>query len=210
MIRTHSISIPPAAVLAIVAPTQGVNTLDIERLARAVGTRVVRARAWANTSTLFPCLDAVGVVTVVIIPYAPEPQPRPSSGLIGAVRNYLDLRRMICTRLEVVGPSYVSIAVEAQVTITPGVAASAVQSAVLAVLDAFLDPLTGGPAGLGWPFGRSVYRAEILQKITTVPGVDFVTGLRLTADNSEPQCGDIPICPTWLVSSGAHVIEVSS
>ena len=40
-------------------------------------------------SALSPCLDAVGVVTVVIIPFIPEPQPRPSSGLIAAV---LDVR----------------------------------------------------------------------------------------------------------------------
>jgi hypothetical protein len=203
--------IPGAKVLAVGAPTQGVNSLDIERMARTVpGTRIARVRAWASRSALLPCLDAEGVVTVVIIPYIPEPQPQPSPGLIAAVRDYLDLRRMICMRLEVVGPTYVSIAVQAKVTVAVGVSASAVQAAIVALLDAFLDPLQGGPLGLGWPFGRSVYRAEILEKIAAVPGVDFVTGLALVADAGQPQCGDIPICPTWLVSPGAHVIEVSS
>jgi hypothetical protein len=203
--------IPGAKVLAIGAPTQGVNTLDIEGMARTVpGTRIARVRAWASRSALLPCLDAEGVVTVVIIPFIPEPQPQPSAGLIAAVWDYLDLRRMICMRLEVVGPSYISIAVYAKVTVAIGVSASAVQSAIVAVLDAFLDPLQGGPQGLGWPFGRSVYRAEILEKIAAVPGVDFVTDLALVADAGQPQCGDITICPTWLVSPGAHVIEVSS
>jgi hypothetical protein len=203
--------IPSAKVLAIGAPTRGVNTLDIERMARTIpGTRIARVRAWASRSALVPCLDAEGVVTVVIIPYIPEPQPQPSSGLIAAVWDYLDLRRMICMRMEVVGPSYVSISVHAKVTVAVGVSASAVRSAIVAVLDGFLDPLQGGPLGLGWPFGRGVYRAEILEKIAAVPGVDFVTGLALVADAGQPQCGDIPICPTWLVSPGAHVIEVSS
>lgn len=203
--------IPSAKVLAIGTPTQGVNSLDIERMARTVpGARIARVRAWASRSALLSCLDAEGVVTVVIIPYVPEPQPQPSSGLIAAVRDYLDLRRMICMRLEVVGPSYVSISVQAKVTVAVGVSAVATRSAILTVLDTFLDPLQGGPQGLGWPFGRSVYRAEILEKIAAVPGVDFITGLTLVADAGQPQCGDIPICPTWLVSPGAHVIEVSS
>jgi baseplate J-like protein len=203
--------IPSAKVLAIGARTQGVNTLDIERLARTIpGTRIARVRAWASRSALFPCVDAEGVVTVVIIPFVPEPQPQPSPGLLAAVRDYLDLRRMICMRLEVVGPSYVSIAVHAKVTVAVGVSASAIQSAIVAVLDAFLDPLQGGPRGLGWPFGRSVYRAEILEKMAAVPGVDFITGVTLVADAGQPQCGDIPICPTWLISPGTHLIEVSS
>jgi hypothetical protein len=203
--------ISSAKVLAIGAPTQGVNSLDIERMARTIpGTRIARVRAWASRSALLPCLDAEGVVTVVIIPYIPEPQPQPSAGLIAAVLDYLNLRRMICMRLEAVGPSYVSIAVQAKVTVAVGVSASAIQSAIVAVLDAFLDPLQGGPQGLGWPFGRSVYRAEILEKIAAVPGVDFVIGLALVSDGGQPQCGDIPICAHWLVSPGAHIIEVSS
>ena len=77
-------------------------------------------------------------------------------------------------------------------------------------LKAYLDPLTGGPAGLGWPFGRSVYRAEILQLIANTPGVDFVVSISLTADGGTPQCGDIALCPTYLVSSGQHQITVTA
>ncbi len=203
--------IPRTQVVAIPAPTNAVNSLDIERMALTVpGTRVARARAWHNTSHTFPCLDAPGVVTLVIIPAMPVPMPQPSTGLKSAVFRDLDLRRMICTRLEVVGPSYVVVTVEAQVAVLIGADPNPTRQAVIATLNNFLDPLIGGPLGLGWPFGRSVYRAEILEKIAEVQGVDYVTNLRLVADSGQPQCGDLQICPTWLVAPGKHKIEVVS
>jgi hypothetical protein len=104
----------------------------------------------------------------------------------------------------------VVLTVTASVTALTGANASTVQSSVLTALDDFLNPLTGGPAKLGWPFGRSVYFAEILQLIASVPGVDHVDSMTLTADSGTPQCGDITLCPTFLVSSGTHQIQVAT
>ena len=72
-----------------------------------------------------------------------------------------------------------------------------------------LDPRQGGPDGRGWPFGRDVYRSEILQLIDGVTGVDHVLELTLSAGSGEPSCGNLPLCPTWLVTHGEHQIEVS-
>src|SRR5208282_4978675 len=105
-------------------------------------------------------------------PDMPIAEPEPSPGLIAAVKAYLDRRRVICTRIEVAAPTYVVITVSASVAALTGANAATVQSGVLSALDAFLNPLTGGPAQLGWPFGRNVYYAEILQLIANVPGVD--------------------------------------
>src|SRR5207244_2815255 len=59
-------------VKALAAPTRAVNDIDIERLALDVpGTRVARARAWPELHPAYPCLQAPGVVTVVIIPDMP-------------------------------------------------------------------------------------------------------------------------------------------
>jgi hypothetical protein len=203
--------IPKSQVLALPAPSQAVNLLDTERLALQVpGTVVARARAWPDTDPALPGLHATGVVTVVVLPDMPIAEPTPSAGLIAAVKRYLDRRRVICTRIEVAAPMYVVITVTASVTLLTGSSTTAVQTAILAALANFLSPLTGGPAGLGWPFGRSVYNAEILQLIANVPGVDYVSSLSMTADSGTPQCGDIALCPTFLVASGAHQIQVLS
>ena len=201
--------IPKSEVLALPAPTQAVTSLDTERIALAVpGTVVARARAWTDTDPNLPGLHATGVVTIVILPDMPVPEPMPSAGLIAAVKRYLDRRRVVCTRLEVAAPVYVVITVSATVQLLVGASRSAVQAAILAALDNFLSPLTGGPAGLGWPFGRFVYRAEILHLLANVPGVDHVNSMTLSADQGKPQCGDIALCPTFLGASGPHAIQV--
>jgi hypothetical protein len=201
--------IPHDEVLALPAPTQAVTLLDAERIALDVpGTALARARAWPDTDPLLPGIHATGVVTVVIMPAMPVAEPTPSAGLLAAVKRYLDRRRVLCTRLAVVAPTYVVITVNATVQALTGASAASIASSVQAALDGFLNPTTGGPAGLGWPFGRHVYQAEILQLIAAVPGVDYVISLELTAGSGTPQCGDIPICPNVLVSSGTHNIQV--
>jgi hypothetical protein len=124
------------------------------------------------------------------------------------VKRHLDRRRVICTRIEVAPPTYVVITVTASVQAFVGANSTAVQNGILVALAIFLSPLTGGPAGLGWPFGRSVYRAEILQLLADVPGVDHVNSMTMTAGSGTPQCGDIVLCPTFLVASGPHQIQV--
>jgi hypothetical protein len=79
---------------------------------------------------------------------------------------------------------------------------------IVKALDDFFNPLTGGPEQTGWPFGRDVYRSEVLQVIDEVMGVDHVIELELSAEGCGPQCGNICLAPGWLVSAGEHVIEV--
>lgn len=190
-------------------PSRAVNLLDLERLALEVpGTRIARARAWANYHEAYPCLAASGVVTLVIVPDSPVPRPEPSPGLLRAVKRYLDRRRTLCTRLEVVGPHYLVIGVRVRLRARPYSSKATLRTRVWEALDAFLDPRRGGPQGLGWPFGRDVYRSEILQVISGLTGVDHVLGLSFCAATEKVQCGNVKVCPTWLVSPGEHHIEV--
>lgn len=193
-----------------VAPARGVNLLDIERLALDVpGTHIARARAWAGTHPAYPCLEAAGVVTLVVMPDLPSRKPEPSAGLLQAVKCYLDRRRAICTRIEVVGPQYREVQVKARVQVLPHTNAARVRDEIVRALDAFLDPRHGGPAGLGWPFGRDVYRGEILQLIDNIQGVDYVIELALSVGAGQSQCGNLSVCATWLVTPGAHQIEIA-
>ena len=174
--------IDPSLVRSIHAPSRAVNLLDIERLALNVpGTCVARAHAWPGVDAAYPCLRASGVVTLVIVPDLDVSKPLPSAGLIRAVQHYLDLRRILCTRIVVAAPQYLTVTVTAQVALSRGASGTRVQQSVRDAIDAFLDPRTGGPGGLGWPFGRDVFRSEILQVIQAVPGVDHVTSLSLTS-----------------------------
>lgn len=210
--ETHCASLDDVAldrVLALRAPTRGVNLLDIERLALDVpGTRISRARAWPASHPKYPCLQAEGVITVVVIPDLPVSSPEPSEGLLRAVKRYLNRRRMVTTRLEVVGPQYLEVRVLARVRAQPFANTTAVRDRIVEALNAFFDPRIGGPDGRGWPFGRNVYRSEILQLMDDVVNVDHVLDLSLQTDAGEPQCGNLTVCPTWLVTPGEHRIEI--
>ena len=113
---------------------------------------------------------------------------------------------MLGTRLLVREPSYVDVTAEVDVAVGVGADPDRVATEVAAALRGFLDPLHGGPRGRGWPFGRSVYRGDVLQVVDAVPGIDYVVSLTVRADGAS--CGDVRVGPAALVASGAHVVNV--
>ncbi|WHZ15373.1 MAG: T6SS baseplate protein J-like component [Nitrospira sp.] len=188
---------------------RAVTLADYERLAAETpGTRIARVTARANLHPDFPCFKAPGMITVIILPFLPTGRPVPTPGLIQAVASYLRPRRVIGTRVEVVGPTYLEVTVTATLQSKQGTDKAQLQADVLTALTTFLDPLVGGPDGKGWPFGRDVYRAEIMRILCEVSGVDHVVSLALIAGEGPAQCGNLCLGPTWLVASGAHRIQI--
>ena len=198
------------AALLVDEPERAVTLSDCEALAlETPGTSLSRAAAIVNYFPGMQCYSAPGMITVVIVPSLPLGRPVPSGGLISAVRTYLARRSVIGTRIEVIGPDYLEIAVTASLKAVTGQNKTTVHDAVVAALQAFLDPLAGGPDGMGWPLGRAVYVSEILDIIAQVAGVDHVVSLTLTAEGCGTQCGDICLNPLALTVSGTHEIQVN-
>jgi hypothetical protein len=191
------------------APLRAVTVADYEALARMTpGVRLARVAARANLHPNFPCLKAPGMITLIILPDMPGSRPTPSLGLKRAVAAYLNRRRLIGTRVEVVGPTYVEVTVRAVVRASAGVDKGALNRRIVDALNGFFDPLHGGPDHGGWPFGRDVYRSEVLQVIDETVGVDHILDLGLFTQNCEPRCGNVCLAPTWLVASGQHQIRI--
>jgi hypothetical protein len=198
----------PERVMARAAPLRATTLLDYERLALDVpGAPVARARAWAGLDAYLPCVKAPGTVVVTIVPWLPAERPEASPQLLAVVKQYLDRRRLVGTRLLTIGPSYLEVAVRATIATRTGSRADRVVEDVVAALNAFLNPLRGGPAGRGWPFGRDVYRSEILEVIDKTSGVDHVEDLELVGGSSDPQCGNLCVGPLMLVTPGKHEIK---
>jgi predicted phage baseplate assembly protein len=188
---------------------RAVTLRDYEALAlRTPGTRVARAAARANIRPGFACASAAGHIAVVIVPDAGSSRPVPSQGLSAVVSRSLQRRRIVGTRVEVMAPEYVEIAVHATVAAFPRVNAEDVRARAVAALNRFLDPLHGGPDGTGWPFGRDVYRAELLEILDGTEGIDHVESLRLVANGCGGQCGNVCLPANGLVAVGRHAIEV--
>jgi hypothetical protein len=193
-----------AQIVASPAPARAATALDFERLALGVpGTRVARARCWPAFDAGAPGLSAPGTVTVVVVNTLPRARPQPSDALLLRVDRYLRRRKTLGIRLVVAGPEYVVVTVTATLTTVTGADATAVRQRALARLNGFIDPLT-------WPFGRDVFRAEILALLDGVDGVDAVTSLVLAADGEDEGCGNVCIGPTRLAVSGAHAVQVAA
>ena len=190
---------------------------DFETLTLESSTGLARASTLPLHDPAHPGEETPGVVSVIAMPKGGGAL---SQALRDAIRAYLDERRLVTTRIYVIDPGYVSVAVEATVVKTAEADADALTDRIERTLEEFLDPEHGGDAdraarwaegllsgaataerGPGWPFGRSVYLSEIYEAIERVRGVDHVESLAAPA-------GPVPLEPDQLPVSGAHEITV--
>src|ERR1041384_1255026 len=88
--------------------------------------------------------------------------------LVDRVRQYLEPRRLLTTRIQVVGPRLVNIGVQVNLVLKPDAVQTTVREEIENRLRQFLNLEV-------WPFGRNVYVSEIYRLLDRVPGVDFVT-----------------------------------
>lgn len=177
---------------------RAVTAADYESLALAADPagRIVRARCvpgfnLALATAAARATPSPGTVSVVIVPDAGAPL----ADLISVVANYLEPRRLLATRVHVVGPRLVPLRVRVTVRLLPDApvkpaesATGAMQVRVRDALMRYLDPIVGRD-GHGWPFGRSVNVSEIYRLIDTLPGVDFV--VRSTDPGTQVQLDEL-------------------
>lgn len=188
-------------------PSRGVTVDDWEALAlETPGVPVARANILPGYHPDYQCWDALGVVTVVVVPACGRP-PQPGPDFLAAVESFLRRRRPLTTELHVVGPGYARVTVTA--TLHVAAAQPTLAAAAQTALDAFLDPLTGGPVGSGWPFGRGVLESDLLALLARLPSVQYVDNVSIASDGCPARCDNLILCPTELVESGAHAITVA-
>ncbi|CAO5238187.1 putative baseplate assembly protein [Frankia sp. AgKG'84/4] len=164
------------APITLRAQERAVTVRDYEELARRAAPEVARV----------VCLPAdaehPGAVRVLVVPQAvPDRGGRlritqlvPGDELLARITAYLDERRPVGIRLAVGPPYYQGITVVATVHSFAGTDQERLRLAGLDALYAYLDPLTGGPHGTGWPFGRGIHAGDLFAVLQRVPGVEAV------------------------------------
>ncbi|HEU4424868.1 MAG TPA: putative baseplate assembly protein, partial [Pilimelia sp.] len=195
---------------------RAVTAEDFEQLTRREAPEFARVRC----VTVNGGPDA-GAVRVLVVPGVssedgriPLGRLRPAEAVRERVVRVLDQRRVVGVRVSVEPPSYVGVRVDAQVRSRPDVDPERVEREAVTALFAYFNPLTGGPDGRGWPFGRPVQVGEVYAVLGRVPGIDFVDEAVLfrvnpvTGELSEPQ-DRIDLEATHLVFSVEHQVYVS-
>ena len=193
---------------------RAVTAEDFEWLALQASGEVSKARCLPLTkaSSMEAQKQEPGWITIIIVPQGEEDQPLPTQGLIRTVKDYLTARSLttLAERIDVIGPRYVPVSVEAEVIPERIEDAKAVENRVLDSIKLFLHPLRGGADGNGWEFGRDVYLSEIAAVIQGTEGVDRLRKLILWQGEQQVQ-DRVAIQNIDLPSSGDHdVVAVGS
>jgi hypothetical protein len=160
-----------------------------------------------------------GQVYVLVIPRVPYPerflepkQLEPKDEDVALLDRILENRRMLTTRLEIRPPAYYWISARVKLRASPGVDQANVEAEALARLYRFINPLTGGPDGKGWPFGRDLFVSDIYQCLQGMPDVQFIRGVEMYAAKAGGAAqGDaiesLEIVAHGVVASGVHTVE---
>lgn len=198
---------------------RAVTAEDYEQLAHEAAPDVARVRCVAVGDN---GADA-GAVRVLVVPAVGEGEDgrlhfeelQPSDSTLECIKTYLDERRVIGARVRVEPPSYLGITVVARIRARHGSRPDRLQGEALAALYRYFHPVTGGPDGDGWPFGRPVHVGEVYSVLQRLPGTEFVEDARLfaadlyTGKRGEP-VQRLDIDPLALVFSYEHQVLVEA
>ena len=169
---------------------RAVTVEDFEWLVKKASRKIAKAKCLSNTNNQINAnnehLKEKGRVTVIIVPDENIPKPIPSLELKRKVRNYLEdhCANIISSpeHVWVDGPTYIDISVSVDVFVTSIDLISVVEREVKTKLDEFFHPLTGGPEGKGWDFGRDVNVSDIYAHLGEIDGLDHIENLILDYD----------------------------
>jgi predicted phage baseplate assembly protein len=164
---------------------RAVTTEDYEHLAHEAAPEAARVRA-IEVAADQP--DA-GAVRVLVVPSAAPgldgrlrfEQLVPDDDTLRTIADHLDARRCVGARVVVEPPRYQGVTVVARIRASARANPTRLGRDAVTALYAYIDPLTGGPDGKGWPFGRPVHVGEVYSVLQRVHGVEYVEEARLFA-----------------------------
>jgi predicted phage baseplate assembly protein len=194
---------------------RAVTTEDFEHLALEAAPELARVRAVAAGDGA----DA-GSVRVLVVPSAQADGGRlrfdqllPSDETLARVASRLDECRVVGTRVLVEPPSYRGITIVARLRARPRVNPTRLQEDAMRAIYGYFHPITGGPEGTGWPFGRPVQVGEVYAVLQGLRGTELVEDVRLFgADPITGQRGQVTqrldLEPHALVFSYEHQLLV--
>lgn len=160
-----------------------------------------------------------GQVYMLVVPRVPHPegylpaeQLELNKDIITALKAYLDERRLLTTRLDVRSPAYQWITVKVKLRATPGSDVEKLKAEVLRRLYRFINPLTGGPEGKGWPFDRPLYVSDVYQCLQGTPDIQFIRVVEMYKASTSGEASGGPIetleaLAHSTIASGKHEVE---
>jgi predicted phage baseplate assembly protein len=168
--------------IALRTGNRAVTVEDYEQLAREKAPEIARVRC-------VPAEDGdPGAVRILVVPAAEGAAGRfrfeqldPPEETVERIARHLDERRVLGARIAVGAPFYQGITIVAKLRARPRTDPARLQNAALETLYGYFSPITGGPDGDGWPFGRTVVAGEVYSVLQSVRGTELIEDARLFA-----------------------------
>ena len=164
------------------ARTRAVTNDDFEYLARQASPDVARAHCIAGERLG----AAPGTVRLLVVPGIGEmggpvypAQLTLSPRLREEIQDYLDSRRLLTTTLEIAEPRYQWVTLDTQIRARSRAVVNQVRREAEQKLYSFINPVSGGPDGTGWPLGGELFLSELYSNLQSIPGVQYVQSLNI-------------------------------
>jgi predicted phage baseplate assembly protein len=175
----------------------------------APGALVARAQGVAGLHPDYPGVPIPGVVGVLCV--APDTgsgqPPVPAEDDLRAVTVYLAGQAPAGVQVAAAAATFHLVKAQAWLVLDPAGNQADLLVAAGAALDSYLDPLSGGDTGTGWPFGGTLQHVALVRRLLSVPGVLAVPQLTVTLDGvSYPPCADVPIPQNTLPWPVSHLL----
>jgi hypothetical protein len=176
-------------------PFRAITCEDFERLAFEASGRISMSRAVRRVHC-FPRWnlealteddrqrDRPGHISIIFVPENPWAEEATVQAIKARIKKYLEPRRLLTSKVHVVGPRYFDLGLRVSVELLPGFGRSGAMKSIREELERFFDPLRGGAQGSGWPFGRSVYLSDVYRRLEDISGVDQVTAVKFDVHDS--------------------------
>jgi predicted phage baseplate assembly protein len=153
---------------------RAVTAGDFERLTLESSIEVARARC-------LPTARGNGSVRLLVVPRVRGDANvhrlddfAINAGLLHKISEHLDAHRLVGSAIEVSTPYYQGVSVVALVHTAPGRPGGLVRQRAIDTLTRYINPLTGGPDGQGWPFDADLNSAVLTQLLESVEGIERV------------------------------------
>jgi predicted phage baseplate assembly protein len=161
--------------------------------------------------------QSAGSVSVLVVPQANTDLINLEQGIApenfylnpalrAQVLNYLDERRLLGTQVQLQQPNYMGVSVQAEVTLEPAYNNPSAQAEIVhglqVALYRYLNPLTGGPDGTGWPFGRPVYPSDIMAILQQKAGIQYLGAILLFPIQNNGQTWERQTTPVPFIDPG--------
>ena len=156
---------------------RAVTSRDFERLAIEASAEIARVR----------CLGPIspgGPARLLVVPKVRRDAQSQNiddyaltDGLVKRISDYLEPRRLLGVTVEISTPYYQGVTVATHLRALPTASEDVmtrIRSEALDLLYDWVNPLTGGPEGSGWPWDTDLNAGPLAQLLGEIDGVDRV------------------------------------